>query len=467
MDTQQSKVIEAAEKDVERAIKSKQPRFTTPVDFFGSVMRWLEDIGDPPKYRSDSRRRDSWLSTIYHEESHLAGVLDSATLIHANRGWSVTGGRNQVIRVKNALHNWMAFPTVSGWRSGVQVAATSYYATDINCILEIYREGARGGPFVGFRHVDPSRCRLSKNPDEPLFYYPRGERRQGWPPEDFVRLPSMPCTAEEFLGLGYCAVSRCLELAQLMRAVYQHDMEKLGARAPKGLLILHNIRETQWDQAMKVRSERLDGLEREYFGGVAVLATSGVDEVDARLVALSQLPDGFDIKVFTDLLMYGYALAFGFDPSEFWPVQFGSLGRGQEAQVQHQKATGKGGLAFPLALQEKLNEGNILPPTVYFEFDQRDDAGDLARASVAQAWLNVAKGLQEVGLAPNYTLELLAKNGIIPLEWTEFPDEIMTDTKRGLPEELQRNWDDIPDDEIVRYRYDPLRGGRITSLGGK
>ena len=59
---------------------------------------------------------------------------------------------------------------------------------------------------------------------------------------------------------------------------------------------------------------------------VEVIASGGMEQADAKLVALSQLPTGFDREVFTDQLMYGYSLVFGFDPTEFWPVNAGALG---------------------------------------------------------------------------------------------------------------------------------------------
>src|SRR5690242_20297214 len=125
---------------------------------------------------------------------------------------------------------------------------------------------------------------------------------------------------------------------------------------------------------MAARDAALAGENYKYFDAVAVLA-SGAADVDAKLVALSQLPAGFDRRTFTDLLMFGYALVFGYDPIEFWPVQFGALGRGNETQIQHDKATGKGGLDFALGFQEQLQEN--LPDTLQYDLDQRDQDADL------------------------------------------------------------------------------------------
>jgi hypothetical protein len=304
-----------------------------------------------------------------------------------------------------------------------------------------------------------------------LKYYQGRGKMQRWGPMDFFRVASLPSDDETLNGLGYCAVSRCIELVQLMIAVYEHDKEMLGARAPRGLLLLQNIDQTQWEDAMKAREARLDNNQQVYYGAVAVLAQMGVDQIDAKLVALSQLPANFDIHVFTDLLMYGYALAFGYDPSEFWPVQFGSLGRGTEGETQHRKASGKGGLDFILGLQEQLQ--NHLPDTLQFEFEQRDEQGEITAADVALKKLDVIRGMYESGrregdplITHDEARQLLVEAGLIPAEWTAAEEDIAaTDTDAGqarLRQMRERALEDhnvrsailqYPREPIVRYEW--------------
>jgi hypothetical protein len=203
-----------------------------------------------------------------------------------------------------------------------------------------------------------------------------------------------------------------------MVALYRHDEEMLLSRAPRGLLLLQGIKQTQWDEAMEAREETMDSEEIKYFGAVAVLASSS-ETVDAKLVALSQLPKDFNLRDWMDMLLYGYALCFGYDASEFWPVQYGALGRGNETQIQHEKATGKGRLDFVLGFQEQLE--NFLPDSIDFEFDQRDEQGDLIHASVHQAWSTVAETLYKKAGLVTYDegRMILAQFGIIPAIWTE------------------------------------------------
>src|SRR3990167_9118054 len=398
-------LLQAADDSIERAkgAKSKQPRFknTDPRKFYNTVVSWLnKNVIEEPPYSVDSRTLDRWLMNIWHTEPHLGGVMYGAGAINKNRGWSLIGSKVQVNRYMPVLHDFQVTADVQGWRPALDTGSQFFYATDLGWTVETGWDG-RSGPIGGLFHLDSTRCRLLPNNKTPLEYQPDGEGSQFWSTDDYFRIVSMPSGLERYRGLGWCAVSRAVELARLMIAVYQHDQEQLGARAPRGLLLLKNIQQPQWNEAMQARADKLEGDELRYYGAIAVIASSGVDDVDAKLVALSQLPQGFDLEQWTNLLMYGYALCFGYDPGEFWPVSFGALGRGTEADQQSKKATGKGGLDFCHELQEAL--AKRLPESVLFEFDERDDAGDLTIAEVRQAKADVIETLSKI--ASNLTPE--------------------------------------------------------------
>ena len=424
-------------KSVERAVEkidSKQPRFKVDYSsFWSAVSDWLRmaDL-EEPSYASQSMTRDRWLAEFWRAEPHLAGVVNSSMLIQQNRGWTVTGGRNTVNRTIRILHNWEVFPTQHGWRPGMGTAALGFYSTDMGAVEEQEKE-VENGPLKRLIHTDPTRCELTSSYEFPLRYHPSGYSSQLWQQGDFLRVADMTSIQEGFNGLGFCSVSRVLDLAKIMRAIYQHDQEQLLARAPRGILMLENIEEEQWEKALQARKAKLDSLEQKYFGSVLTLAGGMGEQPKATLVALSQLPANFDQLTFTNLLMYGYALCFGFDAAEFWPVAFSSIGRGSVDQVQHMKATTKGGLAFSLAFQEQLQRA--LPVTVEFQFDQRDDEGELLEAEKSAKWAQLATDLNrppELGAPPLLSWEearsFLVLHGVIPEDWTvQEEDSFATD----------------------------------------
>jgi len=447
---------------------TKQPRFSVDVDadeFFYSTLKWYkENIKgmDAPDYVPDSRKRDSWLLEFPKLEPHLAGVLLGATSIDANRGWSVTGGRNQAIRFSNALHNWTVFRDLIGWRMGFGAFAHNYYNTDLGGAVELGR-AFEGGPLRGLFHLDSTRCALTGDIDYPLKYKPQKGKLQKWKASDYLRVTSQVNTDEKFNGLGWCAVSRCIELAQIMIAIYLHDKESLGAQAPRGLLLLQGISEKQFKSSMAGRSAELEGRNWQYYDAISVLA-SGDRTIDGKLIALSNLPRDFDREVFTSLLMYGYALAFGYDASEFYPVKYGGLGRSAESDIQHVKASGKGAKNLTLAFADGIMRPDIAPSTVLFAFDDRDDDSELSAAAVTQAWANAFKAIRETALSSDglggITREeyriLLAEKNIIDPEWTLEEEPLIVEDEEGHTDASEAN--ELPDetttdeDAIARAR---------------
>lgn len=457
---------------------SKQPRVSQEkarLSFLHSIIRWVDQANlQAPTYGVGSQRmRDEWLRWFWRQEPHLAGVLKSVVDIDKNRGWQIVGGRNQVNLYSRILRN--ADPYINsfsdngvplagkGWRYYFSQQSLSFYTADVGAVSEMGRD-IEGGPLRALWHTDPTRCELTSGSYQSLNYYPPEGGKQEWTNDDYIREVSMPSTDETLYGLGYCAVSRILETATIMIAVYRHEQERLMAKIPKGIMLMRGITDSMWEDAMDTHAERLTAKEREYYAGLSILF--GDEAMDAKLVALSNLPEGFDLKITTDLLMFTYALNFGYDASEFWPVQFGSLGRGTEAEVQALKASGKGGLDFVLNYQDNLQRQ--LPETLHFEFEQRNEQGEILEAEVAESW---ARAINEMAkpssndfpptLTNSEKRQLLAQRGLIPNEWTiEEEDHVATDTEdeeRHLDNErVQRAIATFPNEDIVALHYKPM-----------
>lgn len=453
---------------------SKQPRFepdaSSGMTFSLMGTRWLKDMLEhAPPYNSISMERSRWLTRFWSQEPYLSGVINSVTQIDRNRGWSLVGGRNQVMRFSNVLHNWQVVPGKTGWRDGCGAASLSFWTTDIGALIEVGRQ-FEGGPMAGLFHLDPTRCKLTGKPDEPLLYNPTATGKVGkmsvpFLPSDLIRVNSMTNVDEQYNGLGYCALSRAIELAIVMTAVWRHEQEMLFARAPKGLLLLRGIQESAWKNAMMANEADMDAKEREWFGNVAVFASGGTLDIDAKLFMLSNLPTGFDQEKFTNLLIFGYALCFGYDAREFWPVSGGALGTARETEVQHRKATDKGGREFWFGLQEQIQSN--LPLTLHFEADERDAEGELVDANLSKVKADALTSLRAAlpELSSDQILELAADMGLIPHDWVPTSDESeATDTEADDTTEQSRKrcleWIEVqqaierfPDEPIVQYHW--------------
>ena len=420
------------EQPIARAtVDSTQPRFSSRSEAAGSLWhalleRWRKDaLMNVPNYIPNSQELDLWLSEFWRTETLLSGVISNVIGLDKNRGWALTGGRNQVARFQRVLRGAEGG---TGWRRYISLQSESFWTTNMGAVSEIGRNG-RNGPMGALYHVDPVRCVLTGNIDEPLEYKPAGGKKQRWGPLDFIRCCSMPMIQEEYHQLGYCAVMRALQFAILMVAIYRHDKEMLFAAVPKGILLMSGIEAEDWNTAMQTGAEVLSAKEREFYSGLSIFF-GGIDgDIDAKLVSLSQLPTGFDMQEWTNILMYGYALCFGYDPREFWPVSGGSMGTGKESEVQARKASNKGNLDFALTYQDNLQ--SELPSTLLFEFDQRDETGEQAEYEAIKAYADAVNAMSlPSGMAGVETLTadqrriLYAEKGFIPEEWTIFEEDI-------------------------------------------
>lgn len=465
-----TKSIDRAAEQIERAqaqnVESKQPRFSMDrrqvTQFFQQIYGVAKEaIFNEPAYAAESSRRDTWLAKVARKEPYLLGILQSVVSIDKNRGFTLVGGKIQVKKFVNILHNFQVAPDLFGWRNGMSVSAQNYYQADLGAVVEIGRSQLNG-PLAALYTVDPTKCRLTGNIETPLKYNNGPADKQLWEPTDYFRVASFPSPSESMNGLGLCAISRCLELAKLLVSVFEHDREKLGSKAPKGILTINGgLTLDQWLRSLEESAADLKSLEREYYSGVQVLVGELGANISVELTPLSSLPDDFDQEQFANMIIYGYALAFGYDPREFWPVSGGSLGTGRETEEQHRKATSKGGLDFALGFQEKLQDE--LPETIEFEFEQRDVTGDIAEVDFKKKQLEIINEMyqsvnarQEILITQPEARQLLVDANLIPDNWTPEEEDVQvtdTDDMTALVEKqrVQNALAKFPDDDIVVY----------------
>jgi hypothetical protein len=448
---------------IERATRSKQPRFKRTADEAARMIINLAMRADKelPVYSSDTRYRDTALLNLVRSEPLLAGVVSSAVSRDKNRGWLLTGPARQVSSYSRKLHG---AHDGEGWRQFVSMNALSWYATNFGYASEI---GFRyvDGPAETLWHIDPARCRLTGINNPSMYYYPN----TGKVPlkrNEFIHGNSLPSVEEKMNRAGFCAVERALEFSRLMIGINRHQLEKLGVAPAKGFLLGKGITRDEYDQAVQQANEDAQNRNLNYYKGVLAFFTRNVDAA-IELIGLSQLPDNFELNQFIDVVMQAYALAFGYPVGEFWSIHSGSFGRTGEMKEQQQQATAKGELDFALSFQEQL-QTYFLPSTVNFQFDQRNDRGDLVRAEANfRAW-QIIKEAYEAGLKEGQSLidrdearRLMVELGILPAEMTsEEEDTTASDLKeirgRMLSQpEIVEAIQAMPDEPIVMYKYAP------------
>lgn len=464
-----TKALDVAGEQIERiqsaAVESKQPRFAMTkqqaINLFNQIYGVAKEaIYNEPPYAADSTRLDTWLAKVVKKEPLLFGILQSMVSIDKNRGWTLVGGKIQVKKFVNILHNFQVAPDLFGWRNGISVCAQNFYQSNLGAVVEIGRSQING-PLAALYTVDPTKCKLTGKQNTPLQYTNGPRDKQFWETTDYFRVTSLPSPAENMNGLGMCFAYRSIELAKLLVSVFEHDREQLGSKAPKGILTINGLPQDQWLQSLEESTVDLKTLEREYYSGVQVLASDGNPEIKVNLTSLSNLPEQFDHQQFINLIIYGYALIAGYDPREFWPVSTGSLGTATETDSQWRRASSKGGLDFALGFQERQQDE--LPETVDFEFEQRDVQGEIAEAEYRRKELDIIEGMftsinskQENLITLPEARQLMVDAKLIPDGWTPEDEETQvtdTDDFGELIEKqrVQRALAKFPDEDIVIY----------------
>lgn len=436
--------------------------------FFTSTYNWVKkmELEEPPwgLVRADyvdNRIRDEWLMTVSRAEPHLSSVLSTAITLDANRQWKLIGGRNQV---KRFVKKFREFDNGLGFRSLQELNATNFYSSDLGAIVEIETDG-RDGPLESLYHSDSTRFRLGK---KGVVKYDSDDGVITWPKNTFYRLASQRSTQDKYNLLGYCSISRCIKLAQIMIAVVEHNLEKLGHIAPKGILFIQaeDLTQEAWDEAMQAREMvYVTGTGNKYYDDVMTIVDRAAK---GELLALSELPERFDPFQFTDYMMKGYALAFGRPVRAFWSLNSGNFGGGTETKVQAEQATYGGGADFILASQEQVQW--LLPESLIFEYEVEDTGGKFQKAEVDKLLIDAANSMLTLGITPERAQEWLAEKSVIPSEWTEAPVEV-ADTgvmKQRLldTDQVQRCLNDNPDEAIVVYESPSVKypTGRYRTL---
>lgn len=444
-----SSVLEAVERIVGE--KSIQSRFKMDRDsglvFFTRLL--ASAATEAPEYIPDTRNRDTWMRNFVRSEPFVNGIISSVIQIDKNRGWNLIGGRNQVIRFARVLEG---AEQGAGWRFFISRLAEDFYQTDIGGVTEV-GSVAPGGPLMALWNMDSTLCQLTGNSRKPLRFYGGNSRNRestvDFYPEDYFRVVSKPNADQNFHGAGYSALSRAFELARVMMGILQHSQEKLATRVPKGFLSVFPIEETEWkrveeDQRAAAANEGVNA-----FDGVVVLRSPD-HKIEVEMTSLSQLPDKFDFPVWVETVMTGYSLIFGYPVHEFWTTASRGFSRGSEVEVQSEQATGKGTKDFTLQTQDQIQSG--LPPTVSFEFQERDEGAELERAEKNEKLAKVASvmytAVPEPGAEPlldrQRSLQWLAMHGVIPHEWAEENAAVVYDDEKMLRSRIR-------DDGRVRH----------------
>jgi hypothetical protein len=327
---------------------------------------------------------DAWLAQFVRQPGNdlLAGAISTMVGKIASTSWYLEGPKELVEFARKQLLNWSDFGR--GYNSLIEKFVWSFYVRNLGGLTELLRSSARDktGPAMGYAHLDESKCILSGDPTYPIYYNNSTKGQVKVHMSQVSRIVDQPAGEGTYRGLGWSSTRRTATTALLLMDVVRYSRERVSDLPPAGLLILQNIGPNQWEDLKASYSVRQRNEGNTTWRDIMVAL--GVDPAypaSAEWVEFASL-DHLDYKTAIEMTIYSFALGFNSDPREFWPVSAGPLGTATEAEIQAQKARGKGVGRVYTAIEREFNRPECLPPGVTFHYDFQDDEEDSLRANI-------------------------------------------------------------------------------------
>lgn len=470
-----------AELSLQRRAEEKQPT--------GGVFSWwfarTDDGSELSPYWSQARDNDLRAFVWREGNDILQGALSSMVKWGKTLSWVVEGPDRVVNRYQSVLSE---SEFGEGWGTLISKTLTDYYTQDKGASIEVIGagnpDGPIEGPVLGLAHLDAQYIVPTGDIAYPVvFNNPKDGKPHKIHATRVIRLVDMPSPNEALNGVGYCVVSRVIATTQVLLKLIRYKNEKLSDMPEAGLLVLNNIMPKAWEDVRAKHQRERRKLGQEIWSNIMTLfSIDPAQPATANFVSFATLPDGFSEAEATDTYLNIVALAFGVDKREFWPESKSGLGGNREAEVMNEKAKGKGKGDIIATIERAIN-WKVLPQSVNFRFDFRDDAEDKLKADINKLKVDGIMSLWDsesyrAGLVPPVSAielrQMLADNvpDYFKQEFLEFDvsdEEELTDTERedkalnSIIEMAEKNYQDgkISLDDLIEFRLGNLIDERV------
>lgn len=270
-----------------------------------------------------------------------------------------------------------------GYATWVSRFVQSYTGQDNGSFTEVIGRGRKSGPLIGtpinVASLDSRRCTRTSNPIYPVVYMDDGGSRRKLHYTRVMCPAQMPSSTLEMNGVGYCAVSRCLNTAQVLGDILTYKQEKMGSRPMRAILVAEGIDLRELQDTLAMDDSIMDAAGFTRYSRVPAIASKH-KKITITLVPLSQLPDGFNEEVSTSLGVYLISGVYGLDAREIWPATSSGATKA-DAETQHMKARKKGKGQLLRVIKDEF-ERRFLPAYLMMVFDAQDDEQDAVRAEL-------------------------------------------------------------------------------------
>lgn len=354
-----------------------------------------------PDFSSNTAPLDRWLQQSLSDErtGFLSAFVDQASMIQSNLHYRLVGSRSLVSRTLDLLH---ASEGGEGFRKLIKMTALNFYSSNFGG--GVYLD--RTDPVIASYLPNSEKWYWTTPPVQAMYatdstmfamnsdyVYPYTYDGEFWSRYDFFKVVSMPSTILRTWGVGRCPLYRCIQIARMTSATYEHIYNTLSPDTAKGIITIKGMTGEEFLAAMSgseavneedevFKSGFVNGDE---LGDIVVLADRE-EEIAVKFVTLSRLPDGFFIDQWVRWTLTSFATNLGFPLDEFIGMPTNTLLGQSGAQVQQnaQRGATKGGRDFVSGFQDNL-QALVIPDTVSFAFSERDQGEELTEIQLLQA----------------------------------------------------------------------------------
>jgi hypothetical protein len=364
-------------------------------------------------------KRDQELRDFFHTETFLSGAVYTSAIANAQLEWKLDGPEQTTEAVLDLLNR---ANMGKGWAHFAKKLSLDLYTQDNGAFVEVIRQRNNpDAPVVGIQVLDSARCQRTGDLNTPVIYTDRVGLRHKMPWYSIIPFEEFPSSVETMYDLQYCAVTRALRAAQILRDFAIYKGEKAGGRFVDAIHIVSGVSSTDIEDVKKRIEEEGDNMGLGRYLGPAVLGSLD-PETTASVATLDfkSLPDSFNLDDEMRWYISSLALAFGRDYQDFAPLPSGNLGSGQQSETLHKKGRQKASASFMRMLEQGFNFFGIMPQTVKFEFEEQDLEEDLEIATIAKTWAETFEKMSIAGvIPPEIARQMLQDEGILKPEYIE------------------------------------------------
>lgn len=351
-----------------------------------SVASRIEPWGTGYQFR-ERQLRDFWPT-----EPFLAGAIYSTSIRNANYEWEITGPDDRVVQSLTDMFNGAITGTNFGWLEFIKAITQDELTQDNGFFIEIIRDETLSpnfkkwqAPVVGVAHLDASRCIRTGNPEWPVLYIDRDEKRHRMHASKIIALSQFPSPIQRMNGIGFCAVSRILKFAEIISSIEIYTDEKVSGRHFKQLHLVSGVSRKDLEDIKRVDQENADnaGLMR-YIEPMIYASLDPEKPVTTATIDLASIPDNFDFDTLMRWYIANIALNIGGDYQDFAPLPSGNIGSSSQSEILARKSHGKGPANSMETIENMWRDYGVVPAPYKFKFKVKDLAEEADRAAMLQ-----------------------------------------------------------------------------------